>query len=233
MKGLTRALKIVFSFSGIVVLIALAMPWIGPFKKGATALMSFDWYFAVVEVLLVIALLGLLATLLRALFARPDKNVLVTTVDGGQISVSRDAIASQAAHIVESDGTLKCQRVFVEEKHGSVNVAVRVLPRETIDVVARGGQLHDDLVTGLAAVCGDKVGTVSIDFATPKAAVDVRPEAELTAEGEAYYDEHPEDLAGYNPPLESHSPQALPDPVAETAEAAASHTSEITIPMGE
>lgn len=227
MKGLTRLLKIITSFSGIVSIIMLAMPWFGPFKKGATALMSFGWYFTAVEVFSVIALLGLLATLLRSLFARPAKNVLVTTVDGGQISVSRDAIASQAAHIVESDGTLKCQRVFVTEKRGLVNVAVRVLPRESIDVVARGGQLHEDLLCGLAAVCGDKVGAVSIDFTTPKAAVDVRPEADLTAEGEAYYDEHPEELSGYE------RPRPLPDPVAETADSVASRTSEITIPMGD
>lgn len=227
MKGLARVLKVIFSCSGIICLIALAMPWVGPFQKGATALMSFGWYFAIVEVLALIALVGLLATLVRALFGRHDKNVLVTTVDGGQISVSRDAIASQAAHIVESDGTMKCQRVFVSEKRGIVNLAVRVLPRETIDVVARGGRLHDELVTGLSAVCGDKVGTVSIDFATPKATVDVRPEAELTAEGNAYYDEHPEAIAGYEPP------KPLPDPVAETASSARTYTSEITIPMGD
>lgn len=226
MKGLTRVLRIITSFSGIVALLMLGMPWIGPFKKGATALMSFDWYFIAVEVFTAIALLGLLVTLLRAIFAHPDKNVLVTTVDGGQISVSRDAIASQASHIVESDGTLKCQRVFVTERRGVVNVAVRVLPRESIDVVARGGQLHSDLLSGLAAVCGDKVGTVSIDFTTPKAAVDVRPEAELTAEGEAYYDEHPEELGGYEP-------RSLPDPVEETAASAQPYTSEITIPMGD
>ena len=225
MKGLKRFLTIIFSFAGILTLIALGMPWIGPFQKGATALMSFDWYFMVVEVLLVITLVGLVATLVRALFARPDKTILVTSVDGGQITVSRDAIASQAAHIVESDGTCKCQRVFVNEKRGMVNVAVRVLPRESIDVVARGGKLHDDLLVGLEAVCGDKVGTVSIDFATPKAAVDVRPEADLTEEGEAWYEEHPHEIEGYER-------KPLPDPVAETVSPVQS-TSEITIPMGD
>ena len=84
-------------------------------------------------------------------------------------SVTRDAIAPQASHIVEADGTLTAARVRVDAKaRGHVRVHVRVLPHETVDVVAKGAELHEDLMDGLAIVCGDKVEDVSLEFVEPE-----------------------------------------------------------------
>lgn len=101
-----------------------------------------------------------------ALFSLPE---YYTTVDGGTISVSRDAIASQAKHTVEADGTCSADRVFVSaKKRGHVRVHVRVLPHESVDVVEKGTELHEELVRGLTAVCGDKLEDVSLEFVEPK-----------------------------------------------------------------
>ena len=51
---------------------------------------------------------------------------------------------------------------------GHVRVHVRVLPHETVDVVAKGAELHEDLMDGLAIVCGDKVEDVSLEFVEPE-----------------------------------------------------------------
>ena len=51
---------------------------------------------------------------------------------------------------------------------GHIRVHVRVLPHETVDVVAKGAELHEELMDGLAAVCGDKVEDVSLEFVEPE-----------------------------------------------------------------
>ena len=81
---------------------------------------------------------------------------------------------------------------------------MRVLPRQTVDVVAKGAELHTELVDGLAAVCGDTVENVSLEFVEPESVT-------LAAPGE-----------GEQPPSEPGA--AAPSP--EDA------TSEITVSMG-
>ena len=49
-----------------------------------------------------------------------------------------------------------------------MRVHVRVLPHESVDVVAKGAELHEDLLHGLAKVCGDKVEDVSLEFVEPE-----------------------------------------------------------------
>ena len=89
--------------------------------------------------------------LVRALVVRKVRTIEVASVDGGVISVTRDAIAAQASHIVEADGTCSAARVIVDARaRGHVRVHVRVL-------------LH-----GLAKVCGDKVEDVSLEFVEPE-----------------------------------------------------------------
>ena len=118
MNGFKRFCLFIFSLAGLLSLAALALPWVGPWQKQAADLITSNWYYLVVlEVLVGITALGLLAELLRSLLARKNKkNIVVTTVDGGQISVSRDAIASQAAHIIEEDGTCTTVRVDVDAR---------------------------------------------------------------------------------------------------------------------
>ena len=115
-------------------------------------------------------LYSMLVLLCRSLFVRGTvRTVEIATVDGGVISVTRDAIAAQASHIVEADGSCSAARVRVDAKpRGHIRVHVRVLPHETVDVVAKGAELHEELMDGLAAVCGDKVEDVSLEFIEPE-----------------------------------------------------------------
>ena len=215
MNGFKRFCLFIFSLAGLLSLAALALPWVGPWQKQAADLITSNWYYLVVlEVLVGITALGLLAELLRSLLARKNKkNIVVTTVDGGQISVSRDAIASQAAHIIEEDGTCTTVRVDVDARRSSnIKVRARVLPSTSVDVIAKGNDLHARLAKGLAAVCGDNISSISIEF------------------------EEPEEITSA---IESVSEPAY-DPVFETAQSAISYvdplpapdtTSEITLDM--
>lgn len=204
MRGLKRLCTVVFVLADAFVLAALALTWYGPWTDAATALLYLEPYALAVLVCLVVSVVGLLVLLARALFGgRRVRTVEVATVDGGTISVTRDAIAAQASHIVEADGTCAAARVRVDAKpRGHVRVHVRVLPRQTVDVVAKGAELHTELVDGLAAVCGDTVENVSLEFVEPEAVT-------LSEPGEA--------PAGH---------EAAPVPSPEDA------TSEITVSMG-
>ena len=130
MNGFKRFCLIVFSLAGLLTLTALALPWVGPWTAQAKGLLANGIYFTALEVLFCITALGLVVLLFRAILARKNKkNILVTSVDGGQITVSRDAIASQAAHIIEEDGTFTAVRVDVDaRKRSKIKVHARVLP---------------------------------------------------------------------------------------------------------
>lgn len=170
MNGFKRFCTIVFSLAGMLCLAALALPWIGPWQREAAGLMGLTVYFAIVEVVFCITALGLAILFFRAIFARSNKkSIIVTSVDGGQITVSRDAIASQAAHIIEEDGTFTAVRVDVDtRKRSKIKVHARVLPSTSVDVAARGNELHNRLATGLAAVCGNNISSISLDFEEPE-----------------------------------------------------------------
>jgi hypothetical protein len=218
MGGFKRFCMFVFGLAGLLGVIALALTWVGPWTAQASALMSIENYFYAVEVCVAIALVIMLVVLLRAIFARSVRTIEVTTVNGGTISVSRDAIASQATHIVEADGTCSADRVDVKaKKSGHVRVHVRVLPHETVDVVAKGAELHDELVRGLASVCGDKVDRVSLEFIEPESVTVAAPASATESE-----------------PLPTASVPSYEAPAVEETEPTEhlDSTSEITVSMG-
>lgn len=170
MGGLKRFCTVIYVLANLFALGALALTWYGPWTSVARELLYVGPYAIALAVCLAVSGLGLLILLLRALFARRKvRTVEVATVDGGVISVTRDAIAAQASHIVEADGTCSAARVRVDARaRGHVRVHVRVLPHETVDVVSKGAELHEELIEGLAAVCGSTVEDVSLEFIEPE-----------------------------------------------------------------
>ena len=189
MSGLKRLCTVVFVLACAFSLAALALTWFGPWTGEVSALFNLEPFAIAVVACLAVSALGLLVLLARALSARRTvRTVEIATVDGGVISVTRDAIAAQASHIVEADGTCDAARVRVDAKaRGHIRVHVRVLPHETVDVVAKGAELHEELMDGLAAVCGDKVEDVSLEFVEPESVTLAggEDEAEQAAEAAA------------------------------------------------
>ncbi len=213
MSGFKRLCKVVFALSGFFTLAALGLTWMGPWRDVASAMMVVDAYWYAIQVCGAINILGLVIQLFSGLFSRKVRTVQVATVDGGAITVTREAIASQATHIVEADGTCTAAKVHVDAKpRGHVRVHVRVLPHESLDVVVKGAQLHEELLQGLAGVCGNTVEDVSLEFVEPQAYRDARAAAE----------------DGSDAPVEiSVSLGAAADEPGEP-----DSTSEITVPMG-
>lgn len=183
MGGLKRLCTVVFVLADLFACAALALTWFGPWTAEASVLLYLEPYALALLACLSVTGVGLLILLLRALFVgHKVRTIEVAAVDGGTISVTRDAVAAQASHIVEADGTCTAARVRVDAKpRGHVRVHVRVLPHETVDVVAKGAELHTELVDGLAAVCGDTVERVSLEFVQPES-VTVTPAEDTSAE---------------------------------------------------
>lgn len=212
MSGFKRLCKVVFALAGVFTLAALGLTWIGPWRDVASAMMVIDGYWYALQACAAITLLGLVVELFGGLFSRKVRTVQVATVDGGAITVTREAIASQATHVVEADGTCTASKVRVDAKpRGHVRVAVRVLPHETVDVVVKGAQLHEELLEGLSAVCGNTVEDVSLEFVEPRSYADAR-----AADGE-----------GSDAPVEISVSLGAEEDAAEP-----DSTSEITVPMG-
>jgi hypothetical protein len=160
-----RLCLFVFGLAGLLALAALVLPWYGPWTQEATALLGTREYFVAVEVVVAITAFGLLTCLLRSIFVRNRKTVVVAKADGDQITVSIDAIASQATHVIEEDGLFTARRVRVRaKKHGHVRLFARVQPASTVDVIAAAAELHDRLVSGLGVIVGDNVDKVELEF---------------------------------------------------------------------
>lgn len=166
MGGIKRFCLIVFGLAGALCLCALALPWIGPYQREATALMSNWYYYTTVQVVLGITALGMLITLLRGVFTpRKRKTVVIDRTGGDQITVTTAAISSQASHVVESDGRFTVEKVHVlAKKRGKVQVDLRVRPKNTVNVAQEGSRIHDELVEGLSTICGDKVRRINLQF---------------------------------------------------------------------
>ena len=182
-----RICMLVFSVAGLVSLVCLSLPWVGPWTLTMTRMLREYWYYATLEILVVITGCGLLVCLLVALFTRNRKVVVVGRAGADEIAITRDAIASQATHVIEEDGTLRARRVVVRaQRYGHVRVSCRVQPLHTIDTVTEGVALHDRIVEGLRTVCGDNVDKVEIEFvnASEYAALDSLNEQAPHAEAE-------------------------------------------------
>lgn len=226
MSGLRRFCLFVFALAGMSCLFALALPWIGPYQREATALMDNDYYYYGMQVVLAITALGILVALLRALFTpRKRKTVLVDKMGKDSITITTNAISSQAMHVVEEDGNFVAEKVRVHaKKRGKVGVDVRVRPRRTVSIAEEGRRLHDDLVEGLAVVCGQQVGAVNLEFVdaeVPEPAQDVVVER----------------IEGVQADLQAAFAAAGDDTLAEAEEladntTAADTSADITVPMG-
>ena len=166
MGGFRRFLLFVFGLAGLLCLAALALPWVGPYQQEAASLMDNYYYYLAVQAVLAITVLGVVVMLLRALFTPPKRKVvIVDEMDGDRISVSTAAISSQATHVVEARDRFVVEKVNVSaKKRGKIRVDLRVRPRRTLNVAEEGRALHDELSRGLAAICGDKVSRLNLEF---------------------------------------------------------------------
>ena len=184
MGGLRRFILFVFSLAGIACLAALALPWFGLFPDEIAMLEGLDWYVTAVEVCLAMTAAWLAFELLRSLFSRKRRDAIsVMDVDGGAITVTKSAVASQAAHIVEVSAS----------RSGQVRVDVKVTPFESIDVTDEAPTLHEGLVAGLSAMVGEHLGAVNVEFLEPQHASSlvVLDEQGEGDEDEAYAGEEP------------------------------------------
>ena len=170
MGGFRRFILFVFSLAGIACLAALALPWLGLLPDEMAQLESYGWYVTAVEACLAMTGAWLAFELLRALFSRKRRDTIsVMDVDGGAITVTKSAVASQAGHIVEALGVGEARDVAVHAgRGGDVRVDVKVTPYESIDVTSEAPTLHEGLVAGLTAMCGEHLGVVNVEFLEPQ-----------------------------------------------------------------
>lgn len=170
MGGFRRFILFVFSLAGIACLAALALPWFGLFPDEIAMLEGYDWYVTTVEVCLGMTAAWLFFELLRSLLSRKRRDAIsVMDVDGGAITVTKSAVASQAGHIVEALGVGEARSVDVSaSRSGVVRVDVKVTPFESIDVTDEAPTLHKGLVAGLSAMVGEHLGAVNVEFLEPQ-----------------------------------------------------------------
>ena len=166
-----------YGIAGIGCIVTLALPWFGPWTRLAASFLDVLWYRYLVLGLLGITAVGVLASLCRALFTpRNSKTVVVSKANGDQVTVTTAAISSQASHIIEANHDYFVEKVQVRTRgRGKVNVTARVRPAYAIDIAREGKRLHDELMSGLATICGTSIKRVELQFVEPDS-LDPKPE---------------------------------------------------------
>lgn len=166
MGGIKRFCLFVFGLAGVLCLCALALPWVGPYQSEAAGLMANSYYYLALQVVLAITAFGLVVTLLMSIFApRKRKAVVISSEGGDQITVTKTAISSQATHVIEDGDKFVAEKVRVGlGRGGRIEVSARIRPRRVVDITTEGKRLHDNLASGLATVCGDRVQHVNLEF---------------------------------------------------------------------
>ena len=94
MGVIRKILGIVFSLAGLLSLAAFALTWYGPWVREVSSFMSYEWFYWGVAVLAGITALGLVVTLIRSLMGRKVDSIQVSRLDGGKVTITRDAVAS-------------------------------------------------------------------------------------------------------------------------------------------
>lgn len=170
MGGFRRFVLFLFSLTGLLCIAILGIPWFGYGTRQISNLIYLEGFWVVLEVTVAMTVCFLVFNLGRALFSRKRNDTIkVMSLDGGEITVTKSAVASQVTHIVEALGLGTTKDVSVEDaKDGTVTVDAKIVPQDSIDITSEAPVLHDALVTGLGAMCGEKLGKVSIEFLEPK-----------------------------------------------------------------
>lgn len=225
MGGIKRFCLFVFGLAGVLCLCALALPWVGPYQSEAAALMANPYYYLASQALLAVTAFGLIVTLLVSIFAPRKRKTVVISSDGGdQITVTKTAISSQATHVIEDGDRYVAEKVRVGlGRGGKIEVAARIRPRRVVDVTIEGKRLHDDLASGLATICGDRVQHVNLEFVEaemPEPAQDVVVETVDSLEVPESVYEHAASLAEAEEPADITVPlsSVMPAPASEKDE---------------
>ncbi|MDY2788487.1 MAG: alkaline shock response membrane anchor protein AmaP [Atopobium sp.] len=165
MSRFKRFCLFIYSLAGLLLFAVTALTLTSPWEEHMSALLLIPEYTYVLAVLAALTVLGLLATFITACTGRVPTVVVVAQTDEGDITVSREAIASQAAHVVAAAGDAQARDVYVNiGRNNKVDVFVKVVPFASMDVVVRGPELMEQLTTNLALLCGEHVGSVHISY---------------------------------------------------------------------
>lgn len=158
---------------------ALIATLYGPWTREALALFAIDTYNYAVQASIAVTLIGGLIMWIRVLSRRKKANsISLEEEDGSQITITRDAISSQARYIVEEDGSCEATKVGVfAEKKGLISVQVTIRPHYTVSAVEKGAELRQELEEGLTKLCGDRIESISLEFLAPEEASAIEDDA--------------------------------------------------------
>ena len=172
MGFIKKLLMTVWYLATLIGVCALMATIYGPWTHEALALFAVDTYSYAVQGCIAVSLIGGLIMWIRVLSRRKKANsISLEEEDGSQITITRDAISSQARYIVEEDGSCEATKVGVfAEKKGLISVQVTIRPHYTVSAVEKGAELRQELQEGLTKLCGDRIEGISLEFLAPEEA---------------------------------------------------------------
>lgn len=160
-----RICMLIYSLAGFVLFAAFLISTQANMTPLAQYVMSYALVRHVLPLCGAILFCGCVIIFLRAVFTRNRRVVIITKTKDNQITVSKNAIISQATHVIEEDGRFRVISIYCKmRKYGHIRLTVRTQPLCTEDLIAAGQELHDRLMQGLVVVVGNNVDAIKIEF---------------------------------------------------------------------
>lgn len=169
MKTSKRMCLLIYSISSLIGVGILAALWfpLYPLLPFIAWLMYMPWFYVLEAILLGIVGFGILFTLFKAVTSPGENAQLHVSREGGCISISKSALQSDIAHIINSHKGMTLIKAKVRisgKKNPQVKVHVKVDPGSNIKLNDLGATLQSEIAQSLENFTGHPLSSIHIAF---------------------------------------------------------------------
>lgn len=176
MGKLMRASMVLFALAAALSLGALATLWFAwdPLLPLVAWVARMGWFNAALLALLAITAAGIVALLVTAVAMPGRRAGLVLAQESGRVTITKDALRSTVAQVIESHDALSCKRAQVRitgRRDPRIRIKAKVDPATSANLSTLGLALQHEVAERVGAFAGYPVQTVDITFAKGTGAV--------------------------------------------------------------
>lgn len=196
MTGIKRFCLIIFALLGVFCVCVLMTPWLNVPPVNVKVLLyltTVPWFFYAVEIAATVALIGFFCIFVMACAKKKPRDLVIKDEAGAHVTVTRQAIASQATYLAESVAPVQIDRVHVQAKYpDALGITLAVQPLQPLQVREVSQRIERQVRAGLGSMLGVEPAQVNLRFVEAHVSGDVAadPEQEITVGIETRTDSH-------------------------------------------
>lgn len=185
MKTSKRICLLIYSLSSLIGVGILAALWfpLYPVLPLISWLMYMPWFYVLEAVLLGIVGFGILFTLFKAIITPGENAQLHVSREGGCISISKSALQSDIAHIIDSHKgmTLVKAKVHISgKKNPQIKASIKIDPGSNTQLNDLGTTLQSEIAQSLENFTGHPPSAIHVTFTKSPATAPIQSKEEAS-----------------------------------------------------